>query len=359
MEYLPERGYRRVAVLSLYAVLILAALYIFFKFVLNIILPFVIAWIVALSMQPLVGVIHKKTRISRKLLSIVLVLSVLIVIGAGLFFIIERLLYECKGIIDYLNHNTDEILNMIFNFAYKISDNIPFLNNINHNNLYNIFSDFFKNTLSFTSSKIPEWIGVLLNTLPNAVFFIIILVMAAFYICADFKNINKFIALQLPNRIVIFLIEVKKHLKSTGLKYLRGYTFMIGITFVQLYIGFLILKIDYAFTIALLTAIVDILPIIGVGTVLIPWGVVLLIGGDFYTGFGLLIIFCIVVLLRQFIEPKIIGASIGLNSLATLLAMYIGYKIFGFIGLFIMPICAIIIKNLNDAGTIKLWKTDE
>lgn len=175
----------------------------------------------------------------------------------------------------------------------------------------------------------------------------------------DFKKINNFIALQLPAKIVNFLIEVKKQLKTTGYKYIRAYLLMISITFVQLFIGFRILKIDYAFTIALLTAIVDILPVIGVGTVLIPWSAVLLLSGDFFTGFGLLIIFIITALIRQFIEPKIIGVSIGLNALATLIAMYAGFKMFGFIGMFTIPLFVIIIKNLNDNGIIKLWKAQD
>lgn len=356
MEYLPKSGYRRIAVISLYAVLILAAVYIFFKYLLNLILPFVIAWVVALMIQPLVNFICRNSRISRKLISVFLVLLFLILIGSGIFFIGQRLLSELKAIIDNLNYNSDEILEMLFDYVYKLSDNIPFLNTFDHENLYNMTSDLIKNTLTSLSVKIPEWLGMLFNTLPNMIFFTIILVMASFYICADFKNINKFLALQLPKRIVDFLIEVKKHLKSTGYKYINAYTLMIIITFFQLLIGFMILKIDYSFTIALITAILDVLPIIGVGTILIPWSIVLLISGNYYTGFGLLIIFCIVALIRQFIEPKIIGVSIGLNPLITLVAMYIGLKLFGFTGLIVMPIFVIIIKNLNDSGTIKIWK---
>ena len=336
---------RKILVISLYIILIFAAVYVFFKYILNLILPFVIAWIVALMIQPVVTLICRNTRIKRKIISVILVLFVLFIFGFGAFFIGERLLYELKAIIDNLSYNTDEILETVFDFIY-----------INHENLYNITSDLFKNALTSISAKIPEWIGRLFNTLPNAVFFTVILVMAAFYICADFNAINRFLALQLPKRVVEFITEVKKHLKSTGAKYLRAYTFIIVITFFQLLIGFSILKIDYSFTIAVITAVLDILPVIGVGTVLVPWSVVLLISGDYYIGFGLLIIFCVVSLIRQLIEPKIIGVSIGLNPLVTLIAMYVGYKLFGLTGLLAMPVFAIIIKNLNDSGTITLYR---
>jgi sporulation integral membrane protein YtvI len=347
---------RKIAVIVLYIILIFACIYVFFRYILNLISPFVIAWIVALMIQPIVTVICKKTQIPRKFISVILVLFFMFVIGFVMFFTGERLLYELKAIVDNLTYNTEEILNIVFNFIYKTSDKIPFLNTFNHENLYNMTSDLFKNALTSISAKIPAWIAGLFNTLPNAVFFTIILVMAAFYICADFNGINRFLALQLPKRAVDFIIEVKKHLKSTGLKYIRAYAFMIVITFFQLLIGFSILKIDYSFTIALITAALDILPVIGVGTVLIPWSVVLLISGDYYIGFGLLIIFCIVSLIRQFIEPKIIGVSLGLNPLVTLISMYAGYKIFGFGGLILMPVFVIILKNLNDSGTITLYR---
>jgi len=349
---------RKIAVISFYIILILAAVYIFFRYILNLILPFMIAWTTVLMIQPVVTLICKNSQISRKLISVILVLFFLIVIGSAVFFTGERLLYEIKAIIDNLSYNTDEILDSVFDFIYQTSDNVPFLNNVNHENLYNMTSDLFKNALTSISAKIPEWIGRLFNALPNAVFFTVILVMAAFYICADFNNINKFLSLQLPKRVVEFIIEVKKHLKSTGFKYIRAYAFMIVITFFQLLIGFTILKINYSFTIALITAALDVLPVIGVGTILIPWSVVLLISGDYFNGFGLLIIFCVVSLIRQFIEPKVIGVSLGLNPLVTLISMYAGYKIFGIAGLLVMPVFVIIIKNLNDSGTIKIWKTN-
>ena len=328
---------RKIAVMTLYAVLIFAAVYVFFKYILNLILPFVIAWIVVLMIQPVVTLICRNTHITRKIISVVLVLFVLITFGFIAFTISERLLYELKAIIDKLSYSTDEILDTVFDFVY-----------IDH--------DLFKNALTSISAKIPEWIGKVFNTLPNAVFFTIILVMAAFYICADFNAINKFISMQLPKRVVDFLTEVKTHLKSTGLKYIRAYSLLIIITFFQLLIGLSILKIEYSFTIALITAALDVLPVIGVGTILIPWSVVLLISGDYYIGFGLLIIFCVVSLIRQLIEPKIVGRSIGLNPLVTLISMYAGYKIFGFAGMLAMPVCAIIIKNLNDSGTITLYR---
>ena len=134
-------------------------------------------------------------------------------------------------------------------------------------------------------------------------------------------------------------------MREAGKSVLKGYLLTVGITFLQLYVGFLILGMDYALTIALITALVDILPVIGVGTVLVPWAAVKLIAGANYQGFGLLIIFAVVSVVREIIEPKIIGKSIGLHPLATLFSMYIGLETCGFLGMITFPVLLIAIKS--------------
>ena len=111
----------------------------------------------------------------------------------------------------------------------------------------------------------------------------------------------------------------------------------------------MILKIPYALTLSVLIALIDILPVLGVGTVLVPWAIVLYMMGNSYTATGLLIIFGIIWLVRQVSEPKIVGESVGVSPLITLVSMYIGFKLIGFSGLFIFPIGAIIVKSVYDA----------
>jgi predicted PurR-regulated permease PerM len=110
------------------------------------------------------------------------------------------------------------------------------------------------------------------------------------------------------------------------------------------------------FLLALLIALLDILPIVGTGTVLIPWAVISLIVGDYAKGICLLIMYAIITVIRQFIEPKIVGDQVGLHPVATLIAMIVGTKLFGAIGLFGLPISLAIIKDLNDHGKIHVFK---
>ena len=107
----------------------------------------------------------------------------------------------------------------------------------------------------------------------------------------------------------------------------------------------------------MITAFVDILPVLGTGTILIPWGVYMLISGNYFMGIGILILYVIITVIRQILEPKIVGSYVGLYPLVTLMAMYIGTKVMGFFGLFLFPITIILLKKMNDDGHIKLWKT--
>jgi predicted PurR-regulated permease PerM len=138
------------------------------------------------------------------------------------------------------------------------------------------------------------------------------------------------------------------------MKYIKAYLIILLMTFSELLIGFFILKIPYALTLASVIAIIDILPVLGVGTVLIPWGIVLIILGDSFLAAGIFILYGIIWVVRQIVEPRIVGKSMGLSPLITLAAMYIGYSSIGYGGLFVFPIAAMILKCLYDIGMFKI-----
>ena len=137
----------------------------------------------------------------------------------------------------------------------------------------------------------------------------------------------------------------KERLSGAGVQYLRACVALAFITFSELLVGFLVLEIPYAFTLAVLIALVDMLPILGAGTALIPWAVWEWATGDRYYAIGLLIILTVVTVVRRFAEPRIISSGIGLSPITTLIAMYIGFKLFGLGGLFLAPLVAVLILN--------------
>jgi sporulation integral membrane protein YtvI len=211
---------------------------------------------------------------------------------------------------------------------------------------------------NISSSVIPFLTGTISFV---ADFFIVAVIffVAIYYIATDFRKINYFILYQFSGETKKYITLIKNQFFLTVWKYLKAYSLIIVITFVELLAAFIVLGVDYPYLVALITALVDILPIIGTGTVLVPWGAISIISGDVFTGIGLIVTYVIVTVIRQIIEPKIVGSYIGMYPLITLIMMYAGLQSFGILGLFAFPIISIILKNLNDSGNITLWKYPE
>jgi predicted PurR-regulated permease PerM len=136
----------------------------------------------------------------------------------------------------------------------------------------------------------------------------------------------------------------------------KAYLIILSITFVELLIGLSILKVTYALPIAAIVSVLDILPILGTGGVLIPWAIVNLISNDYRSGFGMLILYFTMLIVRNAVEPRIVGHEIGLHPIITITTMYAGLRLFGFIGFIIAPLVTILVKYLNDQGEINLYK---
>ena len=140
-------------------------------------------------------------------------------------------------------------------------------------------------------------------------------------------------------------------------KFLLSYALIITLTFVELLVGFLILGIEGAFVIAILVAILDILPVLGTGTVLIPWMIIVFSAGNARMGAGILVLYLVITIVRNIIEPKLVGRQMGLSPIIMLPSMLVGLQLFGIIGLFVVPFGVAFIKNLNDRGVIHIFKT--
>jgi predicted PurR-regulated permease PerM len=141
---------------------------------------------------------------------------------------------------------------------------------------------------------------------------------------------------------------------------IKAYAIIITITFCELGLGLSILTFlkvysgSYIFIIAALTAIIDIIPVLGTGTVLIPWALYNLISGNYSLAVGLLVIYACITVIRQIIEPKLVAAQLGIPAFLTIVSMFIGSQIFGVIGIFILPITIVMLKLLNDEGIIHI-----
>lgn len=360
MNDLPKSGYRRVLVLAAYVLLGLALGFVLLKYLLKPLLPFLLAWGIAMAVRPTVKAICSRTRLPQKVVSFVAVLFVFLLILGLLTALCGRMVGELRELSDDLMADAAGIVEDLFDSIRSLTERLPFPDRADHpeaaDRIRQAVTSMIEDTVSRFSAAIPAALMSFVSALPGILLFTVVTIVATFYMGTDVSHVNSFIARQLPASSRHYLFEAKKKLASAGIKYVKAYLMLLSITFVQLLIGFYLLKIPYALTLAAIIALIDILPVLGVGTVLVPWAAVLLIRGDVYTGVGLLIVFAVIWIMRQIIEPKLVGDSIGLSPLVTLIVMYGGYYFMGFAGLFVFPLVMILLKNLNDIGVLRLWK---
>ena len=166
--------------------------------------------------------------------------------------------------------------------------------------------------------------------------------------------ISSYLSSLLPRKAVQKLGGLRRQLFSTTLAYLKAYLLLLLITFLLLLLSFWGLHVKFAITLALLTALLDALPVLGVGTVLIPWGLLELLAGDWRRGGLLLLLWLGMTLFRQLAEPKIMGVKLGLHPLASLAAVWVGAKLLGLWGLFFAPVGALLLRGVLDAHREKI-----
>ena len=172
--------------------------------------------------------------------------------------------------------------------------------------------------MSTLASNVASLFGKVAGAIPELLLFLLASVISSVYFSVDLEKINKKTLSLLPPRIGQWLIRFKDGFLKTAVRYLYSYLILGAITFGIMTLAFVVLGVDYALALALLVALLDALPVIGVGTVLVPWGLVRLLVGDTRLGISLLVLFVFNAVLRQFIEPKIIGDSLGISPILSL-----------------------------------------
>lgn len=337
---------------------VIAVLFYFaFKYLAVWLLPFVIGFICALVLQKPIAFLSKKTRIPRGVWSLVLVASLLTILFGGIAILGYSLYDQLLGLVNRLTNDLPAIKETLSQMAGRFSG---WLNNLPEGIASSIRTSpasLIEATVGYLSDFVATLAKGALVSVPSLILTSVISIVACCFITIDYYKITNFILCQFKVPTQNVLIKTKRVFMENILKMLRGYTIIIFITFMELFFGFLILKVPYAATIAFLVAVVDILPILGTGAVLIPWAIVDFCIGKPLTGIGLLVMYVIIIVVRQIIEPKIIGSQVGLPAIVTLMAIYFGLNTFGFLGVFGMPILVIVIAKLQEAGMIHIWKT--
>lgn len=222
----------------------------------------------------------------------------------------------------------------------------------------NVLSSLGSKVTDF-SAKVLVWISSLAGSLPNMLLSTLICLIATVFIAIDFDAISAFLCRNIPAKSLKVALEIKDSFVSIIWQFIRSYFYIFLITATEISVGLIIIGQKNALLIGALIAVFDAFPIVGSGMILLPWAVWMLFAGNIGKGVGLFVLYLIVVIARQIIEPKLVGKHVGLRPIVTLACMFIGTKLFGVLGLFGLPIMAAIITDMNNEGVISVFKTAE
>lgn len=329
--------------LTVTAVGALIFLYVFLKYIFVLALPFLIGWAVAFMVRPMAKKISAATNIPYRIMSTAL--TVLIVVG-GIAIIVSALIYAVSESWGFLTGLAEG--DRIYEILEKITNPISGLLGDREGaaELEAHISEAVSSMISSLLSGLVSWITAFVSSVPRVLIFILVTVISSVYFSLDLERINAFCKQKLPKKLSMWLVNFKNRFLASLLKYLRAYLIIMLVTFIIMLFGFLVLGVRYAVLLAFVVALLDALPLIGVGTVLVPWSIYNLIFGDIGLGIGLAVLFVVHEVVRQFTEPKIIGKNLGIHPILSLFLLYAGYFVFGLLGLLLIPVLSVIVNIL-------------
>ncbi len=328
-------------------------------FVLTYAKTLVVVGVIVLGVSVVIHSLAERTaqriKLPKKLLAAIYLILLLALLGVAAFFAVNRLLRELEELALWMEENREILEQKIDGVSESVKSffsRFPLGNAAGEDgqpslgvSVDSMVSEIIQNALAS--------LGGLLRATPKAIVTVVVTVMACFYLSMDYEGLRDRLLSLLPEERRKGAERFRAKAGVAVRSYLRAYLLLLLLTFVEVFIGLLILGKSYAFLLALLIALVDILPILGVGTVLVPWAIVMLLLKNYYFGFGLLILYGVVTIVRQIAEPHLVGGSLGIHPLVSLAFLFAGLALFGFFGMILGPGIALICKELLSKETQK------
>lgn len=340
---------------------VLLALYFIGLPILAVLAPFIIAGLVAILMEPVVKFTQNKLKMKRSISSLLSLLAFLAVFGTIIVFAVYKIIVE---LIDL------SLSIPVYFKSININNELSYLNNLSQKFYLSIPPEAATllqtklgeavNTISaYLTSIVSSILAFALNfviSLPETFVFIIITILSTYFISSDKEKIKEFIFKQVPDSWAPKILGLKNDLIFAFIGFLKAQLILILVSMFIASTGLTILGVKYAIIMGIIIGIAELIPVVGTGSIFVPWIIYHFATKDIHTAVGLLCIFLLGVLIRQLIEPKIIGVQVGIYPLVALIAIYVGLSLFGVFGMILGPIIVILIKNLNSSGIIRLWK---
>lgn len=349
----PSLKYLKIFANLLVLVLALVVFLLIFPRVLMFFMPFVIGYVISLLANPLVRFLEWRLKMARKLGSTIIIIGVLAVLVVVIYLACSRILEEILNLIQNLPQIYKELsveFEEVGNNLQGVINRLPQDIQKNIDTVVDNFADYASDFVQAVSTPTFEAAGNFAKNVPSTLIAVIMCLLSAYFFTADRDKIAVTLSNHIPENIRKNVLYVTNDLKHVVGGYFKAQLKIMVVVYVILLIGLIFLRVDYAWLLAFGIAFLDMLPFFGTGTVLGPWAVIKLLSGDYKMAIGLIVLYGVTQLVRQVIQPKIVGDSIGMNPLTTLFFMYIGYKFFGVLGMIIAVPVGMILLNLYREG---------
>lgn len=345
-----------------YLALVLALGYLALKYALPLLMPFVLAFLIAYVLRRPIRFLSRALHVPKGLVAVLLVVLTYGLIGLLLALAGIRLTATITSLVQqipslysrYILPDLTELFTWLEELLSRLDPS-----------LMSTLQELQSQVLNMLGQLVSGLSGLLLGgvslatslatSLPGFLIRVLLMVISTFFIAIDYEKIVRFCLGCLHGNTRKVVLQIKAYVVGTLFVCIRSYALIMSITFVELSIGLSIIRVERAMLVALLIAIFDILPVLGTGGIMIPWAILTALGGDVPRALALLAVYVIITVIRNIIEPRIVGAQIGLHPVLTLMSMFVGNHLFGIVGLFGLPILLSLLRYLNDTGTISLF----
>lgn len=316
-------------------------------------MPFVIGWCIAMIANPLVRFLEKRLKLVRRHSSVLIVVLVLAVVIGLVYFLISRLFLEMAGLIKDLPQlyqaGKEEVQNALLTLSH-VFERLPegIQNSISQ--LNNNLGELAGNVVSKIAFPTVTVAGNVAKRIPTALINSIVVILSSYFFIVEREQILAFLRQTMPEGVRAYAEFLKKDLKRLVGGYFLAQFRIMFVVAVILAVGFLVLGVSYGLILAVLIAFLDFLPLFGTGTALFPWALVKLLSGEWAFAAGLILLYVLTQAVRQIIQPKIVGDSLGLPPFATLFLLYLGFKVRGISGMILAVPIGILAVNLYQFG---------
>lgn len=322
-------------------------------------MPFVIGWIIALIASPVVRFFEEKLKIRRKGASVIVIVAVLAAVIMLAYAVGAKLVQEGVSFVNELPAMWEGIMDEFSQVGENLEglyNRLPADMQDTLDNLGTQMGEYFGSVMEGAGTPTFEAVGNVAKQLPDIFLGVVMCILSAYFFVADKSYMSNIMKKYVPDSIRYRFDLIRRSFRNAVGGYFKAQFKIECWVYLLLVIGLLALHVRYALLVALGIAFLDFLPVFGTGTVMIPWAIIEILSKDYKMAIGLLIIWCVGQLVRQMIQPKIVGDSMGMDAIPTLFLLFIGYKAAGVLGMILAVPIGIIVINLYEEGVFDTTK---